>query len=100
MQLPNLKPFFSWVKSVYSEPDGSGSSTRVHIGLLTVFVIAVGISFGVLVHERILTAEQFDNFLTAGAGFLVTTTGPLYATNKLADWAKNRDNQNGQNSTQ
>lgn len=77
-----------FIKSVYSEPDGSGSSTRVHIGLLTVFVISVGVGFSVLVFKKSITIEQFDNFLSSAATFLIGTCGPLYGVNKLADWAK------------
>jgi hypothetical protein len=91
-----FKLFGSWLRSVYSEPDGTGSSTRIHVSLLIAFVIAVGISFGVLVHHKEITVEQFDAFLGAAGAFLVATTGPLYGVNKLADWAKGRSNQPGQ----
>lgn len=88
-----FKPFVTWLRSVYSEPDGTGSSTRLHISLLIVFVIGVGISFGVLVHHKTITVEQFDGFLSAAAAFLVATTGPLYGVNKLANWANNKSSQ-------
>ena len=39
----------NFFKSVFSEPDGSGSTSRVMIGLLTAFILGVGISFRVLV---------------------------------------------------
>lgn len=88
-----LKPFAAWVKSVYSEPDGTGSSTRIHISLLIGFVISVGVSFGVLVHRHTISVEQFNSFLGAGAAFLAATTGPLYGVNKLSDWAKSKNQQ-------
>jgi len=82
--------FGQWLRSVYSEPDGTGSSTRLHISLLTVFTIAVGISFAALVHRHGITIEQFNAFLGAAATFLVSTCGPLYGINKLSDWAKSK----------
>lgn len=85
-----FKAFLGFIRSVYSESDGSGSSTRLHIGLLTAFVISVGLSFGVLVHKKTITIEQFNGFLGSAATFLVTTAGPLYGVNKLADWAKDK----------
>lgn len=88
--IPNLTPLFQWLRSTYSESDGAGSSTRLHIGLLTVFVITVGVSFTHLVHLKVITMEQFNAFLGAGATFLVTTAGPLYGINKLADWASTK----------
>jgi hypothetical protein len=85
--VPNLTPLFTWLRSTYSESDGNGSSTRLHIGLLTTFVITIGVSFAHLVHSRVITVEQFNSFLSSGATFLVATAGPLYGINKLADWA-------------
>ena len=90
MRLPDTKPLFAWLKSVYSEPDGTGSSTRIHISLLTLFTISVGASFGVLVHKHSISMEQFNSFLGAAATFLVSTAGPLYGVNRLADWAKSK----------
>jgi hypothetical protein len=84
--------FFSWLKSVYSEPDGSGSSTRIHISLLTGFVIGIGISFAISVHHKLVTISEFNAFLGAASAFLIATAGPLYGLNKAADWLKNRDN--------
>lgn len=86
-----LYKLFVWLKSVYSEPDGTGSSTRIHISLLTLFVIMVGVSFALLVHKHSITIEQFNGYLGAAATFLISTTGPLYGVNKLADWAKNKN---------
>jgi hypothetical protein len=89
--------FWSWIKSVYSEPDGSGSSTRIHITMLIAFILGVGISFGVATHQKRITIEQFNNFLSAGSTFIVTTCGPLYAANKTADWLKNKPTSGPQN---
>ena len=90
-----MHPFLTWLKSIWSEPDGTGSSTRIHCSALIAFVIACGISLAVLVHRRVITVEQFDGFLGAAATFTSVTAGPLYGLNKLSDWAKSKQ-QNGQ----
>ncbi len=82
--------FASWLRSVYSEADGSGSSTRVHMGAVIGFVLGVGISYAVSVHHRYVTIEQFDGFLTAGATFIVTICGSLYGINKVSSWAEGK----------
>ena len=85
----------TWIKSIWSEPDGTGSSTRIHITMLIAFILGVGIAFGIATHQKRITVEQFNNFLNAGSTFLVTTCGPLYGANKAADWLKSRDNKPG-----
>lgn len=93
--LENIKKFFLWVKSVYSEASGNGSSTRVHIGLIIGFVLAVGLSFCVAVHMKKMTIEQFNTFLGSAGTFVVTTSGPLYAANQAGTWLQKReDNKN------
>jgi len=94
-----MKVFFSWLKSAYSESDGSGSSTRIHMTALIAFVIGVGLAFGVATHEKKFTIEQFDGFLGAGATFIVTTCGPLYGLNKASD-VLNKKNNNDDKGTQ
>jgi hypothetical protein len=86
-----MKQVALWLKSIWSEPDGSGSSTRVHMTMLIAFILGIGISFGVATHQKRVTIEQFNNFLNAGATFIVTTCGPLYAANKAADYLKNKN---------
>lgn len=90
-----MNQFWTWVRSIWSEPDGSGSSTRIHITMLVAFILGVGISFGIATHQKRITVEQFNNFLNSGATFIVTTCGPLYGANKAADWLKNKDNKPG-----
>jgi hypothetical protein len=87
-----LKSIATWLKGVYSEPGGQGSSTRLHISLLIAFVLGVGIGFSVLVHKHSISIEQFNGFLTAGSVFLTSTCGSLYGLNKAADWAKSKGN--------
>jgi hypothetical protein len=86
----SILPFFKWLKSVYSESDGSGSSTRVHMAALIAFILGVGVSFSVSVHHKYVTIEQFDAFLSAGATFLVSTCGALYGINKVSSWAEGK----------
>ena len=98
MTLPNLKPAIIWLKSIWSEADGTGSSTRIHISLLTSFVLGVGISFGILVHRHRITVEQFNQFLVAGGTFIATTCGPLYGANKIAAWATSKNSNDAKQS--
>jgi hypothetical protein len=88
----NIQKSLTWIKSIWSEPDGSGSSTRIHITALIAFVLGVGISFGIATHQKKFSIEQFNSFLASASAFIVSTCGPLYGANKLADWAKNKDN--------
>jgi hypothetical protein len=85
----------NWLRSIWSEPDGTGSSTRVHMTALIAFIIGVGLSFGIATHQKRFSIEQFNNFLSAGSTFLVTTCGPLYGANKVADYLKNKNSQPG-----
>lgn len=88
-----IKSLFNFIKTCYSEPSGNGSSTRIHIGAIFAFVLGVGVSFSVLVHKGRITIDQFNQYLSSGGTFILTTAGPLYGVNKAADWAKNK-NQN------
>ncbi len=82
---------WTWIKSIWSEPNGNGSSTRVIITAIISFILGVGISFAVATHAKLITIEQFNNFLSAGGNFILTTCGPLYGANKAADWLKSKD---------
>ena len=84
--LDKLKPLFTWLKSVYSESDGSGSSTRVHMTAIIAFVLGVGVSFAVSVHHKYVTIEQFNSFLSAAAIFITSTCGVLYGLNKAGSY--------------
>ena len=86
----------SWIKSIWSEPDGSGSSTRIHMTAIVAFILGIGISFGVATHCKKITIEEFNNFLSASGAFIVTTCGPLYGVNKVSDYLKNKDKNAGQ----
>jgi len=81
----------TWLKSVYSESSGSGSSTRVHIGVILAFIVGLGVSFAVATHTHRITIEQFNNFLQSAGTFFVTTSGPLYAANQAGNWLQKRE---------
>ena len=87
-----MNAFFSWLKTVYSEPNGNGSSTRIIVGFVVAFIIGLGTAFGVGTYQKKFSMEQFDNFLITGGNFILTVGGPLYGVNKAADWLKNKDN--------
>jgi hypothetical protein len=84
-----------WVLSIFSEPSGNGSTTRVLISMVVAFIIGCGVSFAVATHQKSITMDQFNSFLGAGGLFIVTSAGPLYALNKMADAYKNKDNHDG-----
>jgi hypothetical protein len=81
---------FGFFKSMFSESDGTVSSTRVMVSLLITFVIAVGISFAIKVNAKGMSPEQFNEYLRAGSSFILTTCGPLYAVNKVASVMNNK----------
>jgi predicted membrane protein len=79
----------------FSSWAGTGSSTRVHMTALIAFVIGAGVVFGIATHQKKFSIEQFDSFLSSGSAFIVTTCGPLYGANKVADYLKNKNSQPG-----
>jgi hypothetical protein len=93
--ISSIKSALTWLRSAYSEDTGQGSSTRLVISALVGFVIVCGISLAILVHEKRVTVAEFNSFLGAASGFLVTSTTPLYASNKLAAYGRDK-NANGQ----
>lgn len=95
---------FKWVRSIWSESDGSGSSTRVHISLILLFTLTSGSVFCYMVAHKSMTIEQFNGFLSTASTFIVTTCGALYGLNKAADYLNNKlpseGNQNPQQPNQ
>jgi len=81
-----------FIKSVFSEADGTGSVSRVLIALLITFIVGAGVSFGAAVHLHKITLSDFNSFLSAASAFIVTTTAPLYGINKASDAYKNKVN--------
>jgi hypothetical protein len=73
----------NFLKSIFSESDGTGSSTRVVMGMVVAFVLGIGIAFTTLVFKKTITIEQFDNFLVSGGEFILTVSGPLYGANQI-----------------
>jgi hypothetical protein len=87
-----MNELLKFIKSVFSESDGSGSSSRVMMGLIVAFILGIGVAFGTMVHFKAITIDQFNSFLHAGGEFIVTTAGPLYGVNKFTDVLKKNGN--------
>jgi Na+-transporting methylmalonyl-CoA/oxaloacetate decarboxylase beta subunit len=81
-----------WLYSAFSEPSGNGSITRILMTAIVAFILGCGTTFLVATHYKNITMDQFNSFLGAGGLFIVTSAGPIYALNKLADAYKNKDN--------
>ena len=84
--------FLHWLRSIWSEADGNGSTTRVLMFILVSFIVGVGVSFAVATHQKIITIEQFNAFLQSGGLFITTTVPVIYGINKMADWASSKNN--------
>jgi hypothetical protein len=87
-----MTELFNWLKSVMSESDGSGSTTRV---LMFVLVLAAIVWSSILLHDahaHKITIEQFSSYLGSISQYLTITAGPLYATNKISDCIITRAN--------
>lgn len=78
-----------FTKSVFSEPDGSGSTSRILMACIVSFIIGSGITFVTHIHGPIVLAD-FDAFLSSAGVFIATTCAPLYAINKSSDAYKNQ----------
>lgn len=77
-----------FIRSVFSEPDGSGSSSRICIAGIVIFILGAGTSLAFKIHTPITVAEM-NSFLVAAGEFIATTCGPLYLINKGSEAAKN-----------
>lgn len=75
-----LKPF-QFMKSVFSEPDGTGSCSRILIASIVSFTIGVGVALVWKIHTPV-TVNDFNSFLGAAGMFITTTCAPLYLINK------------------
>jgi hypothetical protein len=81
-----------WLPSFLSEPDGTGSSTRLYIGLVVAFVVGAGTALVCKIHQPITVAD-LNSFLTAAGTFVAVICAPLYGLNKLANVTNNRSQQ-------
>ena len=79
----------NFLRSVLSEDDGSGSSTRLIMVMLVSFIVGVGSAFAFKVHGPVTLAE-YGQFLTSASAFIMATCGPLYLINKGADAINNK----------
>ena len=83
-----------WFKSCLSEPNGNGSSTRVILAAIIAFVLGVGISFAVSTNHGKFSMDQFCTYLQSAGTFVLTTGGPLYGMNKIANVMNNKNSTN------
>lgn len=74
----------SFVRSMFSESDGSVSTTRIVIALVFAFIIGAGVTLVAKLHTPVI-ASDINNFLSSAGMFITTTCAPLYAINKGAD---------------
>ena len=66
--------FFAWLKGVYSELSGHGSSTRFHGGIIVVS--------GCFIAIYLALKNQNANHLPFVAAFITATYGAIYAGNR------------------
>lgn len=85
-----------FIKSVFSEADGSGSASRIMIAVLVGFIVGSGATIAYRLHGSFVVAD-LDSFLNAAGMFIATTCSPLYLINKGAAVLKNGGQGNGQN---
>ena len=83
----------SFLKSIFSEPDGTGSSTRITMLAIICFILGIGSTLAFKMHDHISVGDM-NSFLSSSGNFILTTCGPLYAINKGSDAIKNK-NQTG-----
>jgi hypothetical protein len=90
--MQSLKSVFAFLKSAYSESDGTtASSTRLHISAIVGFVLTLGSALGVLAWKHRITVEQLDGWMNAAATFLTASCGSLYGINSAKDFLKNKN---------
>lgn len=75
--------FFGFLRSTFSEADGSGSCSRVLIASIVAFVLGAGTALVFKLHTPV-TVTDVDGFLAAAGIFIATTCTPLYLINKGA----------------
>lgn len=79
----------SLLRSILSEPDGTGSAARACICMIVAFVVGFGTALAWKINKPISIAE-FDSFLQASGIFITTTCGSLYFINKGANVLNNK----------
>lgn len=77
-----LDKSLSFIKSVLSD-NGVGSSTRVNVTMLVVFIVGAGTALMFKLHTPV-TVSDINSFLSSAGQFLALTTGTLYGINRAA----------------
>lgn len=87
---------FPFIKSIFSEPDGTGSCSRVLIAAIVAFILGAGAVLLTKIHASLLVAD-INSFLQAAGMFITTTCTPMYLINKGGNVVNNHiNNQNTQ----
>lgn len=74
----------NFVRSVFSEPDGTGSTSRILITAIVAFVLGIGSALVAKIHTPVTVAD-IDSFLGAAGIFIASTCTPMYLINKGAN---------------
>lgn len=86
---PVLKSALIWLRSVFSEKDGTGSSTRLNIAAVTGF--SLGFITALLWKVRApITVAEFCQGVSAVGNFAMGFGGLLYGVNRAGNWLDNR----------
>ena len=88
MKIFNFEFKLDFLKSVFSEPDGTGSCSRILMTAIVGFVLGAGTTLVYKIHQPV-TVTDLCTFLGTAGTFILSTAGPLYGMNKLADVMKN-----------
>lgn len=75
---------FTFVKSVFSEPDGTGSASRILITAIVCFVLGIGSALVAKIHTPV-SVSDINSFLGAAGIFIASTCTPMYLINKGAN---------------
>jgi predicted cation transporter len=84
-----LQKIIAFLKSQFSESDGTVSNTRVCMFAIIMFTLGWGTALVTKIHTSV-TVTELDGFLNAATFFVTGITGTLYAINKVADVANNK----------
>lgn len=79
----------AWLRSIFSEADGTGSSTRVYVGLVVSFSLGFVTALLLKVHGPI-TVSEFCSAVGVLGEFAGGICGALYGINRLGNWADNK----------
>jgi hypothetical protein len=73
-----------FARSMFSESDGTASSTRVCVAVIIAFIVGSGVTLIAKLHTPVVV-DDINKFLSSAGTFIMTTCTPLYGINKGAD---------------